>query len=68
MAVKIEPVFNELLRQAAQGDVFYNDDTSMTVLALRREIEDQADESDRTGIFTSGISCSTPAAVRLMSS
>jgi hypothetical protein len=55
MAVLIEPAFEELMRQAAQGDVFYNDDTSMTVLSLRREIAGEDDESGRTGIFTSGI-------------
>ena len=55
MAVRIDPVFDELIRQAAQGDVLHNDDTSMSVLSLRREIEDEAAEADRTGIFTSGI-------------
>ena len=30
----IRPAFDELIRQAAQGEVFYNDDTSMKVLAL----------------------------------
>jgi len=55
MAVRIEPAFEELIRQAAQGGVLHNDDTSMTVLSLRREIQDEADESGRTGIFTSGI-------------
>ena len=55
MAVRIAPAFDELIHQAAQGDVLHNDDTSMAVLSLRREIEDEADESERTGIFTSGI-------------
>ena len=55
MAVRIEPAFDELIRQAAQGDVLHNDDTSMPVLSLRREIDGEADESERTGIFTSGI-------------
>jgi len=55
MAVRIQPVFEELIRQAAQGSVLHNDDTSMTVLSLRRQIQDEADESGRTGIFTSGI-------------
>jgi len=35
---------------AAQGEVVYNDDTSVPVLALRRERVD-----GRTGVFTSGI-------------
>src|SRR2546425_3461482 len=55
MAVRIAPAFDELIHQAAQGDVLHNDDTSMAVLSLRREIEDEADESERPGIFTSGI-------------
>jgi hypothetical protein len=32
----IRPVFGELIRQAAPGEVFYNDDTSMKILALAR--------------------------------
>jgi transposase len=55
MAVRIAPAFGELVYQAAQGDVLHNDDTSMRVLNLRRDIEDEGDESERTGIFTSGI-------------
>jgi hypothetical protein len=55
MAVRIKPVFDELIRQAAQGSVLHNDDTSMTVLSLRRQIENETDTSGRTGIFTSGI-------------
>ena len=33
-AMGIHPAFDELIRQAAQGEVFYNDDTSMKILAL----------------------------------
>jgi len=55
MVVRIAPAFDELVRQAAQGDVLHNDDTSMPVLSLRRDIDDLAGESERTGIFTSGI-------------
>src|SRR5712692_4969331 len=46
----IQPVRNELIRQAAQGEVVHNDDTSMKVLKLEREPGDQ-----RRGVFTSGI-------------
>lgn len=53
MAIQIRPVWGELIRQAAQGDVLHNDDTSMPVLSLRRDIDEE--ESERTGIFTSGI-------------
>jgi hypothetical protein len=46
----IQPARDELLRQAAQGEVLHNDDTGMRVLRLAREPSDQ-----RTGVFTSGI-------------
>lgn len=46
----IKPALDELIRQAAQGEVLHNDDTSMRVLHLEREPSDQ-----RTGVFTSGI-------------
>jgi len=46
----IEPVWQELIRQAAQGEVVHNDDTSMRILRFAREMSDQ-----RTGLFTSGI-------------
>ena len=36
----------ELIRQAAQGEVVHNDDTSMRVLRLARELSDE-----RTGVF-----------------
>jgi transposase len=55
-ATVLQPTFDELIAQAAQGEVLYNDDTSMRVLALRREIDEAAaTAADRTGIFTSGI-------------
>ncbi len=46
----IKAARDELIRQAAQGEVLHNDDTSMRVLAMVREASD-----DRTGVFTSGI-------------
>jgi hypothetical protein len=46
----IKPARDELIRQAAQGEVLYNDDTSMKVLRLVRTPGDE-----RTGVFTSGI-------------
>jgi hypothetical protein len=49
-AAPIEPAFEELIRQAAQGQVVYNDDTAMRILALQRETAE-----DRTGVFTTGI-------------
>src|SRR3954447_11883260 len=46
----VKPARDELIRQAAQGEVVHNDDTSMRVLRLERDPKDE-----RTGVFTSGI-------------
>jgi transposase len=46
----LEPILNELIRQAAQGSVVHNDDTGMRILKLVRNTGD-----GRTGTFTSGI-------------
>jgi transposase len=46
----IRCVLDVLIRQAAQGSVVHNDDTSMRVLKLARNTVD-----GRTGVFTSGI-------------
>lgn len=59
----LDPVYQELIRVAAQGDVIHNDDTTMKILELmgkrqekRRKLGEQDDEFlGRTGIFTSGI-------------
>lgn len=51
-ALLLQPAFGELMRQAAQGEVVHNDDTSMRVLSLAREADLS---SARTGVFTSGI-------------
>jgi len=59
-------VFHELIRQAAQGKLFYNDDTTMRILDLKREIvaellldeqggQKKSRRKKRTGIFTTGI-------------
>jgi transposase len=52
----IKPAHEELIRQAAQGEVLHNDDTSMRVLRLAREPSDE-----RTGVFTSNILAVTAA-------
>jgi hypothetical protein len=62
----IEPVHAELIRQAGQGDVVYNDDTTVKILELmgkrarqralaEESVEGVAQEKQRTGLFTSGI-------------
>jgi transposase len=63
VADKIYPAYEELIRQAAQGEVLHNDDTTVKILALMKAIPDQqsADEGagkndpPRSGVFTSGI-------------
>src|SRR5664279_5302366 len=51
-AVILQPALQELKRQAAQGEVVHNDDTSMRVLSLDRDVDISP---ERTGVFTSGI-------------
>jgi transposase len=57
VADRIYPVYEELKRQAAQGDVIYNDDTTMKILALMKNNNnmDDQDQSERKGMFTTGI-------------
>jgi transposase len=59
-ATQIEPVYRELMRRAAQGEVVHNDDTPMKILdrmGKRREqaVARGAPASDRKGVSTSGI-------------
>jgi len=50
MAEIFSPVYGALIRNAAQGDVIYNDDTVMKILELMKEVNPK-----RKGMFTSGI-------------
>jgi hypothetical protein len=50
----------ELARQAAEGTVFHNDDTTARILAVEKEIRSRLEkatdrEKIRTGVFTTGI-------------
>jgi hypothetical protein len=65
-AAVLQPAFDELIRQAAQGEVLHNDDTTMTVLSLAPAARARAEHPDadpdpeavpraRTGVFTTGI-------------
>jgi len=60
----IYPVFDELKYQAAQGEVFHNDDTTMKILDLIQENKTR-DKNERTGIFTSGIISKTGEGKRI---
>jgi len=55
----LKPAYQELIRQAAQGEVVHNDDTTMKILTMmpaRSPTEECAEEkSERTGVFTSGV-------------
>jgi transposase len=72
MAALIRPAFDELIHQAAQGEVFYNDDTGMKILALARASPQHAEEEasssskERTGLFTSGIVSTTRQGQRIV--
>ena len=48
-----KPVYQEMINQAAQGEVFFNDDTTMKVLELIKE--NQNKDPARKGMFTTGI-------------
>jgi transposase len=59
-ADRIEPVFEELVYQAAQGRLLHHDDTTMKILGLAKGRQkptdaEAAQRPDRTGVFTSGI-------------
>lgn len=56
-AEAIEPVWRELVEQAAAGEVLYIYDTKARVLALGEEIREEirTNQSERTGVFTSGV-------------
>jgi hypothetical protein len=47
----VEPAFNEMVRQGAQGELLQSDDTRAKILKFERAPE----YADRTGIFTTGI-------------
>src|SRR6516165_2324164 len=58
----LAPVFDELIRQAAQGDVLHNDDTTVKILELMGERARQEalaatgdDADERRGLYTSGV-------------
>ncbi|MBM4028134.1 MAG: IS66 family transposase [Planctomycetes bacterium] len=73
-APSLRPAHEELIRQAAQGDLVYNDDTTNRILermgkrlekaeakkgsAAQSEKADEEKDPERCGIFTSGIVCS----------
>jgi transposase len=59
VARAVEPVADHLAWLAAQAPGLHNDDTTMRVGELRRQIQSETDP-ERTGIFTSGIVANAP--------
>jgi transposase len=62
VAGSLAPVFDELIRQAAQGQVLHNDDTTVKILELMGERARQealagagGDADERRGLYTSGV-------------
>jgi hypothetical protein len=62
-APRVVPAVEELARQAAQGTVLYNDDTSARILKFTAEARAEAlppeAKQERTGVFTSGVVAET---------
>ncbi len=59
-AQELQPVWEEFLRQAANGELFHNDDTTARILSLEKQIREAEasstpDAKQRTGVFTTGI-------------
>jgi hypothetical protein len=56
-AAALEPVHDALIRQAAQGDLVHNDDTTAKILASigERRHDPVSDRKSRTGTYTTGI-------------
>jgi len=73
LARHLEPIYAELIRQAAGGEVVYNDDTTVKILEWmgkraqqQASAEEQAEQpaaaqKPRKGLFTSGIVSTRPA-------
>lgn len=64
----LDPVVRELIRQAAQGNVVSNDDTSMRILDFLTDLKKRKQRGEpppkRTGTFTSGIVSILPGGQR----
>ena len=63
-AKRAEPVFDELVRQAAQGDVVYHDDTGVKILEVMKERARQAGlaEDEAAGTARAASTAGQPAA------
>jgi len=54
-----QKAYEEMIRQAAQGEIIHNDDTTMKVLALMNledlQEQEEVSKQSRTGIYTTGL-------------
>lgn len=55
LALSLAPIYTELIRQAAQGEVLHNDDTTARILNLESPPRVGKNGKERTGLYTSGI-------------
>jgi len=55
LAITLAPIYTELIKQAAAGDVLHNDDTTARILKLESPPRMGKNGKERTGIYTSGI-------------
>jgi transposase len=62
VAANLAPVFDELIRQAAQGELLHNDDTTVKILELMGErarqealADAEGGANERRGLYTSGV-------------
>jgi transposase len=49
----VYPVYGELMKEAAQGELAFMDDTTNRILDLKKQLK--AENAERTGIYTTGI-------------
>jgi transposase len=54
-ALRVKPALEELIGQAAQGEVLHDEDTPMKILGRMKQAEDSQRPPQRTGIYTTGI-------------
>jgi len=52
VAGKIDPIYRQLIKEAAQGDIIYNDDTVAKILSQINTPDEE--RNSRKGVFTSG--------------
>jgi hypothetical protein len=52
---KVTPVYEQLVKAAAQGEVIHNDDTHMKILSVIKENAEAGGNVKRKGVFTTGV-------------